>query len=74
MKRVKSSSKQGFAVMSGVGKEEGLDIKALDSVDKYLNTKYGLVLNNLHLADTILNTVRFPHILVDIRRMLVYLS
>ena len=37
---------QGFAVMSGIGKEEGFDIKALDSVDKYLNTKYGLVLNN----------------------------
>lgn len=37
---------QGFGVMSGIGKEEGLDIKALDSVDKYLNSKHGLVLNN----------------------------
>ncbi len=37
---------QGFCVMSGIGKEQGLDIKTLDSVDKYLNTKYGLVLNN----------------------------
>ncbi len=37
---------QGFAVMSGIGKEDGLDIKTLDSVDKYLNTEYGLVLNN----------------------------
>jgi cellobiose phosphorylase len=37
---------QGFAVMSGIGKEQGYDIKALDSVDKYLNTKHGLVLNN----------------------------
>ncbi len=37
---------QGFAVMSGLGKSEGLDIKALDSVDKYLNSKHGLVLNN----------------------------
>lgn len=37
---------QGFCVMSGLGKEDGKDIKALDSVDKYLNTKYGLVLNN----------------------------
>jgi len=36
---------QGFCVMSGLGKERGLDIKALDSVDKYLNTKYGLLLN-----------------------------
>lgn len=37
---------QGFCVMSGIGKDQGLDIKTLDSVDKYLNTKYGLVLNN----------------------------
>ena len=37
---------QGFCVMSGLGKAEGKDIKALDSVDKYLNSKYGLVLNN----------------------------
>ncbi len=37
---------QGFAVMSGLGKEEGKDILALDSVKKYLDSKYGLVLNN----------------------------
>jgi len=37
---------QGFCVMSGIGKETGADIKALDSVNKYLDTKYGLVLNN----------------------------
>ncbi len=37
---------QGFAVMSGLGKEDGKDILALDSVKKYLDTKYGLVLNN----------------------------
>jgi cellobiose phosphorylase len=37
---------QGFAVMSEIGKEEGADIKTLDSIDKYLNTKHGLVLNN----------------------------
>ncbi|MCC8192063.1 MAG: glycosyl transferase [Ruminococcus sp.] len=37
---------QGFCVLSGIGKEQGLDIKTLDSVDKYLNSKYGLVLNN----------------------------
>ena len=37
---------QGFMVMSEVGKEVGADIKALDSVDKYLNTEHGLVLNN----------------------------
>jgi cellobiose phosphorylase len=37
---------QGFAVLAGLGKEQGADIKTLDSVDKYLNTKHGLVLNN----------------------------
>jgi Cellobiose phosphorylase len=37
---------QGFAVMSEIGKDEGADIKTLNSIDKYLNTKYGLVLNN----------------------------
>ena len=37
---------QGFAVLAGLGKEQGLDIKTLDSVDKYLNTEHGLVLNN----------------------------
>ena len=37
---------QGFCVMSGVGKETGADLKALESVDKYLNSEHGLVLNN----------------------------
>lgn len=37
---------QGFAVMSEIGKDVGADIKTLDSIDKYLNTKHGLVLNN----------------------------
>ncbi len=37
---------QGFAVMSEIGKDVGADIKTLNSIDKYLNTKYGLVLNN----------------------------
>ncbi|MBQ9808840.1 MAG: glycosyl transferase, partial [Ruminococcus sp.] len=37
---------QGFAVMSEIGKDQGADIKTLESIDKYLNTKYGLVLNN----------------------------
>lgn len=37
---------QGFAVMSDLGKDKGYDIKTLDSVDKYLNCDYGLVLNN----------------------------
>lgn len=37
---------QGFAVMAGLGKEDGKDILTLDSVKKYLDTEYGLVLNN----------------------------
>ena len=37
---------QGFAVMAGLGADSGKDIMALNSVDKFLNTKYGLVLNN----------------------------
>ena len=37
---------QGFAVMSEIGKDVGADIRTLDSIDKYLNTQYGLVLNN----------------------------
>ena len=37
---------QGFAVMSEIGKEEGADIKTLNAIDKYLNTEFGLVLNN----------------------------
>ena len=37
---------QGFCAMAGIGKEEGLGLRALDSVKKYLDTPYGLVLNN----------------------------
>ncbi|MCL2696893.1 MAG: glycosyl transferase [Oscillospiraceae bacterium] len=36
---------QGFAIMAGLGKEQGYDIKTLESVDKYLNSDHGLVLN-----------------------------
>ncbi len=35
---------QGFCVLAGVGVEEGLAKKALDSVEKHLDTKYGIVL------------------------------
>ncbi|MDR2531815.1 MAG: glycosyl transferase [Oscillospiraceae bacterium] len=35
---------QGFAIMAGIGKELGYDIKTLDSVDKRLNSAHGLVL------------------------------
>lgn len=37
---------QGFCVMSEIGKDKGYDIQTLNSVKKYLDTKYGLVLNN----------------------------
>ena len=37
---------QGFCVMSGLGRESGKDVLTLNSVKKYLDTKYGLVLNN----------------------------
>ena len=35
---------QGFCVMAEIGKEEGLAEKALDSVHKHLETKYGIII------------------------------
>ena len=35
---------QGFCVMAGIGVEEGLALKALDSVKEKLDTKYGIML------------------------------
>jgi len=35
---------QGFCVMAGIGVEEGLALKALDSVVERLDTKYGIML------------------------------
>jgi cellobiose phosphorylase len=37
---------QGFCIMGGIGVEEGLAEKALDSVKERLDTKYGIVLQN----------------------------
>lgn len=37
---------QGFCVMAGIGVEDGRALKALQSVEKYLDTKYGIVLNS----------------------------
>ena len=37
---------QGFCVMGGCGIEDGKALKAMDSVEERLGTKYGLVLNN----------------------------
>lgn len=35
---------QGFCVLAGIGVKEGLALKALESVEKYLDTKYGIML------------------------------
>ncbi|MFA9378058.1 MAG: GH36-type glycosyl hydrolase domain-containing protein [Lachnotalea sp.] len=35
---------QGFCVLAGIGVEEGLAVKALDSVKEHLDTKYGIML------------------------------
>ena len=37
---------QGFAVLSGLGKKQGADLRALESVKKYLDCERGLVLLN----------------------------
>jgi cellobiose phosphorylase len=37
---------QGWCTMAGIGKEDGLCKKALDSVKERLDCKYGIVLNN----------------------------
>ncbi len=37
---------QGWAVLAGIGKDKGYDLKTLESIDKYLNCEHGLVLNN----------------------------
>ncbi|HEX7493543.1 MAG TPA: glycosyl transferase [Bacteroidales bacterium] len=37
---------QGWCTMAGIGKEEGLCTKALNSVKERLDSKYGIVLNN----------------------------
>jgi cellobiose phosphorylase len=37
---------QGWCTMAGIGKEEGMCNKALDSVKERLDSKYGIVLNN----------------------------
>lgn len=37
---------QGFAVLSGLGKESGKDLRALESVKKYLECERGLILHN----------------------------
>ena len=36
----------GWCTMAGIGKEEGLCVKALDSVKERMDTEFGIVLNN----------------------------
>ena len=45
---------QGWCTMAGIGKEEGLCHKALDSVKEKLDTKYGIVLNNPAFTEYVL--------------------
>jgi len=58
--------------MAEIGLEDGKALKALDSVKKYLDTPYGLVLQNPRLQDTILSTEKFQHIHRDTKKMPVY--
>ncbi len=37
---------QGFCIMAGIGLENGKAVKALNSVKKYLDCQFGIVLNN----------------------------
>ena len=37
---------QGFCTMAGIGQEDGMVDRALDSCKKYLDSPYGMVLNN----------------------------
>ena len=46
---------QGWCTMAGVGLEEGLVEKSLDSVKTYLDTEHGIVLNNPAFTEYVLN-------------------
>jgi len=46
---------QGFCVMAGIGLENGMALKAMESVNQRLNTKYGLVLQNPAYSEYKLN-------------------
>jgi cellobiose phosphorylase len=46
---------QGFCVMAGIGVEEGLALKALNSVKERLDTKYGIVLQSPSYSEYDLN-------------------
>lgn len=46
---------QGWCSMAGVGLEEGLVKKSLDSVKKYLDSEHGIVLNNPAFTEYVMN-------------------
>ncbi len=46
---------QGFCSMAEIGKEKGYPVKALDSVEKHLATKYGIVLQQPAFSKYMLN-------------------
>ncbi|HYE81505.1 MAG TPA: glycosyl transferase [Clostridia bacterium] len=46
---------QGFCIMAGIGLEDGMAQRALDSVSERLDTKYGLVLQNPAYSEYKLN-------------------
>lgn len=46
---------QGFCVMAGIGVEEGLALRALDSVKQHLETEYGIVLQQPPYSQYYLN-------------------
>lgn len=46
---------QGFCVMAGIGLDNGMAMKAMESVDQRLNTRYGLVLQNPAYSEYRLN-------------------
>ena len=46
---------QGWCSMAGVGLEDGLLEKSLDSVKKYLDSEHGIVLNNPAFTEYVLN-------------------
>ena len=46
---------QGFCIMAGIGLHEGLALKALDSVEKHLDTPFGIVLQQPSYSQYYLN-------------------
>ncbi|MDG5766160.1 hypothetical protein QA596_01690 [Balneolales bacterium ANBcel1] len=46
---------QGFCSMAGIGRDNGMPLQALDSVEKHLATKYGIVLHQPAFSKYYLN-------------------